>query len=130
MAPKKNYKQAEETMLEEPTEDWIVPPKSIGEEEPKAREDQDEPESEKEQRSSILFTPKQLEVFLKMNRPDFSELVAEDHLRMRDFNRPNPGTSMVSATERLWMFGLRKWKTIFMPPRLSDIRPWNLPNPT
>jgi len=48
MAPKKNHKQAQETMLEEPTEDRLIPPESIGEEEPKTREDQDEPESEKE----------------------------------------------------------------------------------
>jgi hypothetical protein len=50
--------------------------KSIGEEEPKAKEDQDEPESEEEQRSLVLFTPEQLEVLLKMNRLDFNELVA------------------------------------------------------
>jgi hypothetical protein len=75
MAPKKNRKQAEETMLDEPTEDQIVPPESIGEEEPKTHEDQDEPESEEEQRSFVLFAPEQLGVFLKMNRPDFSELV-------------------------------------------------------
>jgi hypothetical protein len=76
MARKKNCKQAQETMLEEPIEDRVVPLKSIREEEPRTREDQDEPESEEEQRSSVLFTPEQLEVFLKMNRPDFSELVA------------------------------------------------------
>jgi hypothetical protein len=35
-----------------------------------------EPKSEEEQRSSVLSTPKQLEVFLKMNRPNFSELVS------------------------------------------------------
>jgi len=62
-------------MLEEPNEDRIVLPESIGEEEPKTREDQDELESEKEQRSSALLTQEQLEVLLKMNRPDFSELV-------------------------------------------------------
>jgi hypothetical protein len=56
MAPKKNRKQAEETMLDEPTEDQIVPPESIGEEEPKTHEDQDEPESEEEQSSLVLFT--------------------------------------------------------------------------
>jgi hypothetical protein len=56
MAPKKNRKQAQETMLEEPIENRLVPPESIGEEEPRTREDQDEPESEEEQRSSILFT--------------------------------------------------------------------------
>jgi hypothetical protein len=75
MAPKKNRKQAPETMLEEPIEEQVAPPESIGEEAPRAREDQDEPESEEEQRSSVLFTPEQLEVLLKMNRPDFGELV-------------------------------------------------------
>jgi hypothetical protein len=39
------------------------------------REDQDEPESEEEQKSVVLFTPEQLEVLLKMGRPDFGELV-------------------------------------------------------
>ncbi|CAK9253740.1 unnamed protein product, partial [Sphagnum jensenii] len=38
--------------------------------------DQDELESEEEQRSSVLFTSEQLEVLLKMNRPNFGELVA------------------------------------------------------
>jgi hypothetical protein len=76
MAPKKNRKQAPETMLEEHIEEQVTPPESIREEAPRAREDQDEPESEEEQRSSVLFTPKQLEVLLKMNRPDFGELVA------------------------------------------------------
>jgi hypothetical protein len=76
MAPKKNRKQAQETMVEEPTEDRVVLPESIGEEEPMAREDRDEPESEEEQRSSVLFTLEQLEALLKMNRPNFGELVA------------------------------------------------------
>jgi hypothetical protein len=76
MALKKNRKQAQETMLEKPVEDRVVPPDSIGEGEPRIWENQDEPESEEEQRSSVLFTPEQLEVFFKMNRPDFSELVA------------------------------------------------------
>jgi hypothetical protein len=69
MAPKKNREQARETMLEKPVEKQIVPPDSIGEEEPRTREDQDEPESEEEQRSLVLFTPEQLEVLLKMNSP-------------------------------------------------------------
>ncbi len=43
-------------MLEEPVEDRVALPESIGEEEPMPREDQDEPESEEEQRSSVLFT--------------------------------------------------------------------------
>jgi predicted RNA-binding protein with RPS1 domain len=63
-------------MLEEPVEDRIVPLESIGKEEPSIREDQDEPKSEEEQRSSVLFSPKQLEVLFKMNRPEFNELVA------------------------------------------------------
>jgi hypothetical protein len=76
MAPKKNRKQGTETMLEEPIEEQVAPPESIGEEAPRAREDQDEPASEEEQRSSVLFTPEQLEVLLKIHRPDFGELVA------------------------------------------------------
>jgi hypothetical protein len=76
MAPKKNRKQVQKTMLEEPVEDRVVLPESIRDEEPRTREDQDEPESEEEQRSSVLFTPEQLEILLKMNRHDFNELVA------------------------------------------------------
>jgi hypothetical protein len=75
MALKKNRKQAQETMVEEPVEDQEVSPESIGEEEPRNRKDQDKPESEEEQRSLVLFTSKQLEVLLKMNRPDFGGLV-------------------------------------------------------
>ncbi len=52
----------------------------------------------------------------------------EEHPRMWDFNRPNPGTSKVPATERLWTLGLPKWRITFMPLRLDGIRPWNLPN--
>ncbi len=76
MAPKKNRKQLQGSMLEEPAEDQVAPLESIGEEEPRLREDQDEPESEEEPRSSVLFTQEQLEVLLKMGRLDFGELVA------------------------------------------------------
>jgi hypothetical protein len=76
MAPKKNYKQTQDTMLDEPIEDQVVLPESIREEELRTREDQDELKIEEEQRSSVLFTQEQLEVLLKMNRPDFNELVA------------------------------------------------------
>jgi hypothetical protein len=76
MAPKKNRKQLQDTILEEPAEDQVASPESIGEEEPRLREDQDEPESDEEARSSVLFTQEQLEVLLKMGRPDFGELVA------------------------------------------------------
>jgi hypothetical protein len=75
MAPKKNRKQPQDSMLEELVEDRLAPPESIGEEEPRLREDQDEPESEEEQRNSVQFTQEQLEVLLKMGRPDFGELV-------------------------------------------------------
>jgi hypothetical protein len=51
-------------------------PKSIGEEEPRTREDQNDPKSEEEQQRMVLFTPEQLEVLLKMNKPDSSELIA------------------------------------------------------
>jgi hypothetical protein len=63
-------------MVEEPIEDRVVPSESIGEEEALVWEDQDEPESEEEQWSSVLFTSEQLEALLEMNRPDFGELVA------------------------------------------------------
>jgi hypothetical protein len=76
MAPKKTRKPPQDSMLEEPVDDRVALPESIGEEEPMPREDRDEPESEEEQRSSVLFTPEQLEVLLKMGRPDFDELVA------------------------------------------------------
>jgi hypothetical protein len=56
MAPKKNRKQPQDCILEEPVEEQVAPPESIGEEEPRPWEDQVEPESEEEQRSSVLFT--------------------------------------------------------------------------
>jgi hypothetical protein len=131
MAPKKNRKQVQETTLEKLNEDRVVPPESIGEEEPRTREDQDEPESEEEQRSLVLFTQEQLEVLLKMNRHDFSELVAVlkgGTSKDAKFQPLNPGTSMVLVTERMWMLGLQKWKIIYMPPRLDGTQPWNLPS--
>jgi hypothetical protein len=77
MAPKKNRKQPQDFVMEEPVDDLVAPAESIGEEEPMPREDQGEPQSvEEEQRSSVLFTLEQLEVLLKMSRPDFGELVA------------------------------------------------------
>jgi len=76
MAPKKNRKQLQDTILEEPAEDQVALLESIGEEELRLRKDQDEPESEEEPRSSVLFTQEQLEVLLKMGRLDFGELVA------------------------------------------------------
>jgi hypothetical protein len=131
MAPKKNRKQAPKNRSEELVEDLVASSESIREEEPNSREDQDEPEIG--QRSSVLFTPEQLEVLLKMNRPDFGELVAAFKWgppRVKGFNRPSPGTSMVPETEKLWMFGLWRWRIIYMPPKLDGIPPWSLLNPT
>jgi len=56
MAPKKTFKPPQDSMLEEPVENQVALPESIGEEEPMPQEDRDEPESEEEQRSSVLFT--------------------------------------------------------------------------
>jgi hypothetical protein len=120
-------------MLEEPAEDQVALLESIGEKDLRFREDQDELESEEEPRSSVLFTQEQLQVLLKMNRPDFGELVAAlktGAARVKGFYRPSPGTSMVPTTARLWMLGLLRWTTTHMPPRWAGIPPWNLPNPT
>jgi hypothetical protein len=82
MAPKKTHKLVQETVVEEPTQDQDVPPEAIREEEQKGSEDEgdhdnlDDHESENEQPNAVLFTPEQLEFLLKMNRPDFNELVA------------------------------------------------------
>jgi hypothetical protein len=81
MASKKTRKLIQETMVEKPTQDLNVPSKTIREEEQedsKEQEDRDnydDHENEKEQPTTILFIPKQLEVLLKMNRPDFIGLV-------------------------------------------------------
>jgi hypothetical protein len=82
MAPKKSRKVVQETMVEEPTQDPDVPPQAMGEEEHKDSEGEqnhdshEDHESEEEQPNAVLFTPEQLEVLLKMNRPDYNELVA------------------------------------------------------
>jgi hypothetical protein len=62
MAPKKNRKQAQDSLLKKLVEDRVAPPKSIGEEEPRTQEDQDEPETEEEQRSTPLYPLLVLEV--------------------------------------------------------------------
>jgi len=81
MAPKKTRKLVQETVVEETTQDLDVPPEPMGEEEQDHFEDEEdrasleEHENEEERPNGVLFTPEQLEVLLKMNRPDFSELV-------------------------------------------------------
>jgi len=133
MAPRKNRKQAQETMLKEPIEDQIVPPKSIGEEESRTWEDQDEPKSEEEQRSSVLFTQEQLEVLLKMNRPDFSELVAalkRGVSKDAKFQLARPENFDGAHDRKVVDAWLVEMEIICTPPRLDDIRPWNLHNLT
>jgi hypothetical protein len=82
MAPKKTRKVVEKSVVEEPTQDSNVPPQAIRGEEQKdfeGEEDCDSHEdlkSEEEQPNTVFFTPEQLEVLLKMNRPNFNKLVA------------------------------------------------------
>jgi hypothetical protein len=45
MAPKKNCKQVQETMVEKPTQDLKVPPKVIREEEQEDSEEQEDQEN-------------------------------------------------------------------------------------
>jgi hypothetical protein len=69
-------------MVEESTQDREVPPKAIREEEQEdskkqeAQENHNDHENEEEQPTIVLFTLEQLEILLKMNRPDFNALVA------------------------------------------------------
>ncbi len=68
-------------MVQEPTQDRNVPFEVIKEEEQeefekqKDQENHDDPENGEEQPAIIFFTPKQLEVLLKMNRLNFTELI-------------------------------------------------------
>jgi hypothetical protein len=68
-------------MVEEPTQDFEDPIEAIREEEQKNsederdRDDHNDHESEEEQPTTVHFTLEQLEVLLKMNRSDFTELV-------------------------------------------------------
>jgi len=82
MPPKNTHKVVQETMVKEPTQDSDVPPQAIrgeeqnvseGEEDHDSHEDH---ENEEEQPNTVLFTLEQLEVLLKMNRPDFNEFFA------------------------------------------------------
>jgi hypothetical protein len=139
MAPKKSRKVVQETMVEEPTQDPNVPtqdpnvpPQAMsGEKQKDSEGEQDhdsheDHESEEEQPNVVLFSPEQLEVLLKMNRPDFGELVAasrEDHPKVCGSSPLGPGTLKGLGTERLWMLGLRKWKITSMPPRLVGTQP-------
>jgi len=82
MAPKKSRKVVQKTVVKEPTQDPNVPTQAMSGEEQKDfegeenRDSHEDHESEEEQPNAVLFTPEQLEVLLKMNRPNFNELVA------------------------------------------------------
>jgi hypothetical protein len=132
MAPKKNRKQAEEAMLGEPIEDLVVSPESIGEEESTTWEDQDEPGSEDTQRSSVLFTQEQLEVLLKMNRPNFGELVAAlktGASKSERFQPAKPRNFDGARDRKVVDAWLAEMDDYTMLPRLDDIPLWSLPNP-
>jgi hypothetical protein len=75
MAPKKSRKPVQKTMVEEPTQDLEDPIGAIREEEQEDCDIHGDHENEEEQPNKVLFTLEQLEVLLKMNRPDFTELV-------------------------------------------------------
>jgi hypothetical protein len=81
MTLKRTCKLIQETLVEEPTQDLDVPFETIkGEEqedskEQKDRDNYDDHENEEDQPTIVLFILEQLEVLLKMNRPDFTELV-------------------------------------------------------
>ncbi len=124
-------------MVEKPTQDLDVPSKAIREEEQEDSENQgdcdnhDDHENEEEQPTIVLFTLEQLEVLLKMNRPDFIKLVVALKGRFQkvwDSSLLSLGILMRSEIERLWMLGLQRWMITFMLPRLGDTHPWNLLN--
>ncbi len=81
MAPKKTRKPIQETMVEEPTQDLFIPSEAIREEEQEDFEKQedydnrDDHENKEEQPTTVFFTPKHLEVLLKVNRPNFTKLI-------------------------------------------------------
>jgi hypothetical protein len=69
MAPKRTRKLAQETIVEELTQDLDFPSETIKEEEQEDygeqedRDNHDDHGNEEEQPTTILFTPEQLEVF-------------------------------------------------------------------
>jgi len=81
MPPKKTRKVVQKTVVKEPTQDLDVPPEAIRGEEQNVFEGEEDHDSheghenEEEQPNIVLFTLEQLEVLLKMNRPDFNEFV-------------------------------------------------------
>jgi hypothetical protein len=80
MATKMTCKPIQETMVGKPTQDLNLPSEAIRQEEQEDFEDEedydnhDNHENEKDQPTIVLFNPQQLEVLLKMNRPNFTKL--------------------------------------------------------
>ncbi len=67
--------------MEEPTQDLDVPSEAMKEDEQedfrdrKDRDNHNDHGNEEDQSTTVLFTPEQLEVLLKMNKLDFTKLV-------------------------------------------------------
>jgi hypothetical protein len=138
MAPKKTRKLVQEIVVEEPTQDLDVPTEAIREEEQKDSKDEgdrdnlDDHESEEEQPNAVLFTPEQLEVLLKMNRPDFNELVVAlkgGSSKGVGFKPAKPGNFDGAQDRKVVDVWLAEMEDYFHAPRLGGIRLWNLPNP-
>jgi hypothetical protein len=138
MAPKKTRKLVQEIVVEEPTQDLDVPTEAIREEEQKDSKDEgdrdnlDDHENEEEQPNAVLFTPEQLEVLLKMNRPDFNELVVAlkgGSSKGVGFKPAKPGNFDGAQDRKVVDVWFAEMEDYFHAPRLGDIRPWNLPNP-
>jgi len=132
MAPKKTRKPPQDSILEEPVDDRVALPESIGEEEPMPREDRDEPESEEEPRSSVLFTQQQLEVLFKMGRPIFGELVAAlktGAAKGERFQPAKPGNFDGARDRKVVDAWLAEMDDYLHAPRLDGTPPWSLPNP-
>jgi len=81
----------------------------------------------------VLFTPKQLEVLLKMNRPDFSELVATlkaRSLKGVGFQPAEPGNFDKIRDQKVVNVWFAEMEDYIHATKVDDIQSWNLPNPT
>jgi len=133
IAPNKNWKQAQDTILEKPNEDCVVPSESIGEEEPIIGKTKMSPKVRRNN-GARSYSPKinwkSSSRWIGLTVVSWLRPSKEEHPRMWGSNQPNPGISMVPVTKRLWTLSLRKWRIICMPPRLNDTWPWSLLSPT
>ncbi len=84
---------------------------------------QDDHENEKEQPTTVLFIQEQLEVLLKMNRPDFTELVAALKRGLSKgvgFKLAKPHNFDEVQDQNVVDARLAEMET-FMPPKMGDI---------